>query len=436
LEKVPDVMVDPKQARPDATFWKIAGAGASFQAGSTAIDSATIVASLVYHLTGSTLAVGYASTVLRLGWLLPQLFVGFLAERTDRRMPLYATGAFGRAGCLILIACVLGLFGSSDAAWTGVAFLVAWTFYAFVSGIVAVPYNDIVGRSITSALRSRMLAWRFFGGGILALFLAAVIHRLMAAESFHIAYSVVFAIAGSFMVVSSIAFVSAGEPPVKALSRREKKTLRRFVAEGREVFWSDLRFRRFLYSQWLGGAALMVLPFYVVAASGLGLKIEEIALLLGAQTFGALASNPFWGRIGDGMGKIYLLRVVGMLRLGPPVAIVMILNFGSAYSDSLLLGGFVVIFTTLGALMNGTTIGYLGYLMEISPDDRRPAYSAYFNVFAAPAAFLPLIGGLALTTVSLTGLFVLAMAVALAQFLVLMWLPKDEEKNPLDEPGR
>jgi MFS family permease len=118
------------------------------------------------------------------------------------------------------------------------------------------------------------------------------------------------------------------------------------------------------------------------------------------------------------------------------VAIVMILNFGSAYSDSLLLGGFVVIFTTLGALMNGTTIGYLGYLMEISPDDRRPAYSAYFNVFAAPAAFLPLIGGLALTTVSLTGLFVLAMAVALAQFLVLMWLPKDEEKNPLDEPGR
>jgi hypothetical protein len=43
--------------------------------------------------------------------------------------------------------------------------------------------------------------------------------------------------------------------------------------------------------------------------------------------------------------------------------------------------------------MNGVTIGYLGYLMEISPDDRRPAYSAYFNALASPAALAPLVGG-------------------------------------------
>jgi hypothetical protein len=50
-------------------FWKITAAGASFQAGSAAVDSATIVASLVNHLTGSVYAVGAASAVLRLGWL-------------------------------------------------------------------------------------------------------------------------------------------------------------------------------------------------------------------------------------------------------------------------------------------------------------------------------------------------------------------------------
>ncbi len=33
-------------------FWKIAGAGAAFQAGSSAVDSATIVASLVHKMTG------------------------------------------------------------------------------------------------------------------------------------------------------------------------------------------------------------------------------------------------------------------------------------------------------------------------------------------------------------------------------------------------
>jgi hypothetical protein len=51
-------------------FWKITGAGASFQAGSAAVDSATIVASLVHHLTGSVYAVGAASAVLRV-WSAP-----------------------------------------------------------------------------------------------------------------------------------------------------------------------------------------------------------------------------------------------------------------------------------------------------------------------------------------------------------------------------
>lgn len=39
-------------------FWKIAGAGAAFQAGSSTVNSATIIASLVYQLTGSVFAVG------------------------------------------------------------------------------------------------------------------------------------------------------------------------------------------------------------------------------------------------------------------------------------------------------------------------------------------------------------------------------------------
>ena len=144
-------------------FWKIAGAGAAFQAGSSAVDSATIVASLVHQMTGNVFAVGAASAVLRLGWLLPQIFVGFLAQRSSRRMPYYIIGAFGRAGCLALIAVLLWIGSDLPSAVTATGFLTLWTIYAFVSGVVAVPYNDIVGRSIPSHARSRMLAWRFFG---------------------------------------------------------------------------------------------------------------------------------------------------------------------------------------------------------------------------------------------------------------------------------
>ena len=53
-----------KNSTSGQAFWKIAAAGASFQAGSSAVDSASIVAGLVNHLTGSVYAVGAASAVL------------------------------------------------------------------------------------------------------------------------------------------------------------------------------------------------------------------------------------------------------------------------------------------------------------------------------------------------------------------------------------
>ena len=84
-------------------------------------------------------------------------------------MPIYIFGAAGRA----VLAGAIGVLLLVGADWSppvlAAAFLLLWTLYAFVSGVVAVPYNDIVARSIPSSRRSRMLAWRFFGGGVLAL---------------------------------------------------------------------------------------------------------------------------------------------------------------------------------------------------------------------------------------------------------------------------
>ncbi len=163
----PDAMASVPQGIEERAggpvFWKIAGAGASFQAGSSAVDSATIVASFVIHLTGSVYAVGAASAVLRLGWLLPQLFVGFLAQRAERRMPFYIVGAFGRASCLALIALLLAIVSEPASGWVAGGFLALWPLYVFVSGIVAVPYPKIPegladGSSLLCVLKNTKLA--------------------------------------------------------------------------------------------------------------------------------------------------------------------------------------------------------------------------------------------------------------------------------------
>ena len=247
---------------PSSRFWRISAGGIFFQGGAAAVDSSTIIAALVHGLTGSSFAVGAAAAILRYGWLFPQLFVAYFAQRRRRRMPFYMVGAFGRATCLIGIAALLAFAGSLPGAFVVAMFFALWTLYAFVSGIVAVPYNDIVARSVPSARRSRLLAIRFFGGGLLALGVAAAAHRLLGALPFPAGTAAIVLIGAVLLYASSLSFVSAGEPDAPAPVKMGG--FGQFLRQGLDVFRSDRRFRIFVYAQWLGGAVMMSLPFYIL----------------------------------------------------------------------------------------------------------------------------------------------------------------------------
>src|SRR5260370_33288275 len=88
-----------------------------------------------------------------------------------------------------------------------------------------------------------------------------------------------------------------------------------FVKGGFRVVGDNRRFRQFLVVQWLSGLAAMALPFYVLQATSAG---SDAAILLGAQTVGALVSNPFWGWWGDRLGKASLLGAVAAVGFVSP----------------------------------------------------------------------------------------------------------------------
>ena len=410
--KSPSARRDPK-----GRFWRIAVAGICFEGGAATVNSSTVIAALVHGLTGSVFAVGTAAAILRYGWLFPQLFVGYFAQRSERRMPFYKLGAFGRATCLAAIAGVLAAAAGLPHALVVALFFGLWTTYAFVSGIVAVPYNDIVGRSVPSLRRSRLLAIRFFGGGLLALGVAAAAHQFLNALAFPKGYAALVLLGAVLLFSSSLSFVSAGEPAAPP-GTASTNGFSDFLREGVEVFHTDRHFRLFVYAQWLGGAVTMALPFYILQATTVSGGASEVAILLGAQTAGALLSNALWGWWGDHFGKRNLLEGVALLRAGPPLLSLVWTAVVVSWAVPAL-AGFAVVFLFVGALANGTTIAMLGYLMEISPDDRRPAYSGYFNALVAPAALLPLAGAAIVEATSLPGVFVVSLCAAVLQFLTV-----------------
>lgn len=398
-------------------FWRISAGGVFFQGGAAAVDSATIIATLVQGLTGSVYAVGAATGILRFGWLFPQLFVAYFAQRRKRRMPFYVLGAFGRATCLLILAGLLAGADGLPTTFVVIGFFILWTIYAFVSGIVAVPYNDIVARSVRSERRSRLLAVRFFGGGLLALAVAALAHQLINALNFPMSYAGIVFAGACLLFASSISFVSAGEPEAPVPEVAASRFLA-FLKEGVKVFRRDRRFRLFVYSQWLGGLVTMSLPFYVLQVIATQGDASQVGILLGAQTAGALLSNALWGWWGDTLGKRNLLQGVALLRAAPPLLMLAWTMLIAQFSAPAL-PGYMFVFALLGALGNGITIAMLGYLMEISPDDRRPAYSGYFNAIVAPAALLPLAGAVVVSFTSLSGVLMVSLGAAFLQYAAL-----------------
>ena len=89
---------------------------------------------------------------------------------------------------------------------------------------------------------------------------------------------------------------------------------------------------------------------------------------------------------------------------------------------------FAILFVVIGTLVNGMTIGYLGYLMEISPDEKRLAYSAYFNALAAHAALLPLAGAAIEDVLSLKAVFTTALLAAILQLYFYYHLSHWEQR--------
>ncbi|NQU62576.1 MAG: MFS transporter [Rhodospirillales bacterium] len=402
---------------PESRFRRLSVAGIFFQGGAAAVDSNTIIAALVYGLTANTYAVGAASAILRYGWLFPQIFVAYLAQRRQRRMPFYMIGAFGRAACLVAISGILSLAGWLPHGVLVALFFILWMAYAFVSGIVAVPYNDIVARSVASERRSRLLAIRFFGGGLLALGVAASADRLLNSLAFPDGYAAIVLLGAGLLIVSSLSFISAGEP-VAPPPRAADNGFTDFLRDGIEVLRTDKRFRLFVHAQWLGGAVTMALPFYVLQVIATEGTASRVAFLLAAQTTGALLSNALWGWWGDRYGKRSLYEGVALLGAMPPLLIIALSSLGGNWPVPAI-SGFVVVFFLLGAVGNGITIAMLGYLMEISPNDRRPAYSGYFNALVAPAALLPLAGAVIVEAMSFTGVFAVSLGAAFLQFLII-----------------
>ena len=404
--------------------WLLVANGATMFAGFTFASSELVLPAFVQTLTTSSILVGLTGALMRMGWSLPQVFVGRVVEPLPRKMPVFRV--VGTFQCLfwLAIGVVTILLGVSRPEVLLVSFLVLYALAATCMGVASVPRMDIMGKAIPSRDRARVFAARRLAGGAMAMFAGVSIGYVLSDVSglhFPANYGVLFLLAGLSIGVSVLSFSMIREP-IEQPTHGDRLSLRDYLRRGISVIKEDRNYRRLCAVQFLWGFASMGAPFYVpYALTDLRMGAEFVGFFAAVMQFSSIAANVLWAWIGQRKGNHALLSI-GSYVLGLTVLVPLTVTlvpstivdpteaFGFSYPFDLRVGYFALTFVFSGCAWSGMYTGRMTYILDIAPHDRRPTYTSFMNAFIIPEGFLPILGGALVAWISYQNVFLIGAA--------------------------
>ena len=396
--------------------------GAIFQFGVAFVDPTTVLPVFIKSFTGSDFIVGLVSSVRRSGWYLPQLPMAGYLERNPYKMKYYLGGNAIRLGLVWLFIPILAVYGAENPSLVLLAFLIIFTISSLAGGIAGSPFTDIVGKTIPRRYRGLFYAVRvFLGAGILSILAGLVVGYVLGENGgyrFPMNYVVIFSLFALFTTVGVACFGFVKEPPgeVSEMSR----TFRVVLSEVPGLLRQDPNFRRLLTTQVLSSGLGFSLPFYIVLArEQFGVTAGTTGIFLAMQTLGATFFNLVWGGVSARYGNRKVVRLTMFAQAFIPVyALVLGIGLGDLVrtsADWVVTLSFAPIFLLIGGVLSGYQVGFNSFLLDVSPESRRPTYVGISNTAMGCAGLFPALGGIVADLVHLQGVFfVSAVAVCAA----------------------
>ncbi len=379
----------------------------------TFISADLVMPAFVQTLTTSSILVGMAGALMRMGWAWPQVFISRIIEPKPRKMPLLIGAGMARSAMWILVGVMTIFFGGRNPAFFLFLFMVFYALGTSLMGVMNVPWMDLMGKAIPASHRAKVFALRRFSGGVMSMVAGVLISYILSAQSglsFPNNYAVLFMLSGLGTALAVLTFGMIREPIEKRT--REQLSLKNYLISGLSLMKDDVNFRRLCMVQFLWGFSMMGGPFYVpYAISGLGIGAVYIGFYVIAMQFSSVFSNVAWAWVGRYKGNQALFlygTCLLALSILIPICIVYVpnhlLNFwGTEVDLRVVVYAFTFIFS--GAAQSGMYSGRMTYVLDIAPADRRPTYTSFMNMFMFPQGLLPMLAGVLVAWISYQNLF-------------------------------
>ena len=402
-----------------------------FGIGLTFASTTTILPAFAAALTNNKILIGATSAIWTGGWLLPQIFAAHYLSNKPRKWPIMFWGELiGRPIMAVFVIWLL-VAGPRFPSLTLIFFFITITYFAMTDAVVALTWFDMMGKALAPETRGRMIGIGQVVTGLAALGAGALIRYALSAQgpAFPYNYALILGMASAAFTLSEIFCALIVEPPEAVAEVRP--TIREFLPQLALLLRTDLAFGRVTLVRLLAGLGALASTFYVLYATQvLNLPPASIGLFAGAATIGTALAGILLGVVADRLGTHRVIQIVTWCQFAVPcLALLFHLGlFGSATGTL-----FPILYVLLGLFNGSELLGFLNYVLEISPPGQRPTYMGLTNTLAGALVLVPLAGGWILEHASYPLLFTLAAIGTLAGALLALGLPSPRRPAPVTD---
>ncbi|MCZ6632535.1 MAG: MFS transporter [bacterium] len=383
----------------------------------TFISSDLVMPAFVQTLTTSSILVGMAGALMRMGWAWPQVFISRVIEPKPRKMPLLILAGSARSVMWILVGILTVLLGRGDPTLFLTLFMILYALGTSMMGVMSVPWMDIMGKAIPASQRAKVFAYRRFAGGGMSMAAGILISYILSERSelvFPDNYALLFILSGVGTGLAVLTFRMIREPIEKTI--RHRLPLKDYLVSGLKIMKDDVNFRRLCIVQILWGFSMMAGPFYVpYGITELGMGTAYVGMFITAMQFSSVFSNVAWAWVGRYKGN-QALFMYGTCLLALSVLVPLLIVYvpdrtvwvwGTEVNQRILIYGLTFVFS--GAAQSGMYTGRMTYVLDIAPPERRPTYTSFMNMFMFPQGLLPILAGVLVAWISYRNLFRVAL---------------------------
>jgi MFS family permease len=379
----------------DSIFWLL---GDSF------VSVSTIIPVFASTLTDSPVLIGLVPALIDAGWFIPQLLMAGYVHRLQQKMPFARIMAImERIPYLVLpLTAFMLQWASKDLALMFFLLVVAWRGVA--SGMVALPWQEVIASVIPSQVRSRYFGVSHTFGRILGVLGSGISTFILANLAYPNNYALSFMIGAVFIWISFFFFARTIEPkPAPAAHDVNEVKQKGFISDlsaYKAILKRDPNFVRYLVSRafvHVGGMAVAFLAVFGIQQYRLA--DEQAAIFTGMIFFSGTLGYIVFGLIGDRIGPRQTVFFADVMQAG-----VLFLAYLSPGLWSIYLIFFIFGFAQSAYVIGGLIIG-----MELGPDEERPIYIGLARTLPGFIILIaPIIGGLLVNWFGFQTMFLVA----------------------------